>query len=146
MKKKLLFIETITVIMLLSGCFYKNWQGKRPCDQPNTKWIAKEKSITFTINESGSGRGIMMVNGKTIEILVAIGPATQIDIYPFENVHDKTVYGNYIESWAGDFNKSYEFTAKVEKTTYFEVGEEIIFYRIDDNLSQYDYQVPNRNI
>lgn len=122
--------------MLIPCCFYKSWLGKRPCDQPNTNWATKDKTISFSIDKNGSGNGKIVIDGETVDIYIAIGPATQIDIYPIENVSGDNTYGNYIEHWIGNFNRSNKFTATVKKTTYFEVDEKLTFYRIDDDSSQ----------
>ena len=44
------------VAITFSGC-YKDWLGKRPCDQYNTAWKSEDGSIHFYI---GSGWGIGM--------------------------------------------------------------------------------------
>ena len=44
------------VAITFSGC-YKDWLGKRPCDQYNTAWKSEDGSIHFYIG-SGWGFGI----------------------------------------------------------------------------------------
>lgn len=139
--KKVFFVITIIVLiiivasMIFIGCFYKSWFGKRPCDQPNSNWATKDKTIVFSIDKNGAGTGQFAVDGEIIDFHLAIGPAEQIDIYSPEPERfidgEIPVYGYPFEQWVGDFNKSYKFTATVKTTTYFEVGEKITFYRID---------------
>lgn len=140
MKRIFCFIFALILIVLsLSGCrFYKSYFGNRPCDQKNTKWISEDGRISFWSDETGSG---VIENGdETIEIHVGIGPATEIDIYPLENVvpYDEEigtgfkVTGEAIEHWVGDFKYKDHFTATVKRTTYFHVGDQITFYRVDE--------------
>ncbi len=138
MKKFFLFVTSIVIItsMLTSCLFYKSWFGKRPWDQPNTNWATEDNTITFSIDENGFGTGKIVIDGETVDIHIAKGDAIEIVIDPLENVIGDYVYGDSIEYWAGDFYRSDRFTATVEKTTYFEVGEKLTFYRIDDDSSQ----------
>lgn len=138
MKKFFLFVTSIVIItsMLTSCVFLKYWIGKRPCDQPNTNWATEDGTISFSIDENGNGTGKIVIDGETIDIDIGFGPATQIYISPLENVDGDHVYGYSIEYWTGDSYRSDRFTATVEKTTYFEVGEKLTFYRIDDDSSQ----------
>lgn len=127
--KKICVIFAIAITLMQSGCIYKSWFGKRPCDQPNSEWISDDKSISFYIDQNGSGTGKMIIDKEPIDIHVAIGPATEINIYPLKETDDLT-YGEYLEYWIGTFNESDTFSATVKETTFFEVGDEISFYRI----------------
>ena len=127
-----ILIAFASMLLSLSGCFYKSWLGKRPCDQPGTVWISEDKRITFWI-EDGAGIGTIANDGKIINILFAIGMAADITVYPLENDQNGFVEMPYIERWSGSFRQKNKFTAKVDTTTtYFSLGDEIVFYRVDD--------------
>ena len=69
----------------------------------------------------------MIINGKEIEILFLDGEGKNIHIFPIETkVRD---INDRYELWVGDFIQEDKFTVTVEKTTYFEVGQKITFYR-----------------
>ena len=67
MRLKRTIILTLALSILLtslSGCLgYKSFEGKRPCDQPNTKWASEDQSISFEIDDKGYGVGSIIKNG-----------------------------------------------------------------------------------
>ena len=132
MKRFYIMIVVVAITMIvLSSCRYKSWQGKRPCDQPNSEWMSENKSITFFIDKNGAGTGKIVNDNEVIDIHIGIGPATEIEIFPLGNVVDNVVTGRSIEYWTGSFIQQEEFVATVKKTTYFKVGDKITFYRVD---------------
>ena len=132
MKKIKIIVVFFLSVALLAGCSYRSWDNKRPCDQSGSKWESSEKTIVFSVDENGVGIGKMTVGQKVLEIHIAIGPTTQICIYPLENVKGNRVELPYYERWIGTFKKASEFTATVVETTYFTVGEQITFYRLSE--------------
>ena len=145
MKRLFCFMIAIAIIAVsLSGCWwYKSYMGKRPCDQSNTKWISEDGQIYFWTDEHNYVSGEMLIGDETIDIYVGIGPATEINIHPLENVtpYDGKigtgfhVTGEAVEHWIGDFDYNDQFTATVKRTTYFNVGDKITFYRVDDDAT-----------
>lgn len=131
MKKALLLLLCFMVTLNLSGCIYKSYYGKRPCDQPNTEWVSEDGTVYFSVNEKGRIEDGVLLFDDEIKVHVAIGPATEIDIYYLSDVYENHVSGFPFEHWVGYFIKDNEFVAVVKETKYFEVGQKIKFHRID---------------
>jgi hypothetical protein len=129
---KKIVIWLITFSILLTGC-YKSWLGKRPCDQPNSKWMSEDQSTYFEMDESGNGTGYLLLNGETVEFLFMCDIATKIMLYAPEAIDRLGLYPEETyEIWSGSFDQADSFTATVKQTTFFSVGQELKFYRIDD--------------
>lgn len=126
------FITFIILFVLYSVFFYKSYYGKRPCDQPYSQWISEDGQITFSIDENGAGTGVILIDNEKINIHIGIGPATEFKIYTLESVKGNVRTERFFEYWVGDFREYDNFTATVKETTYFNVGDEITFYRIGD--------------
>ena len=143
MKRILCFVLALAIVTVsLSGCWwYKNYMGKRPCDQPNTKWMSEDGQIYFWVKEKGPGTGKMIIGDETIDIHVGIGPALDIDIVHLDSVIGDSVNEVSFEHWVGDFKYKDHFTATVKRTTFFHVGDKIVFYRVDDDTSTPDYAI-----
>lgn len=121
------FILTLILMFCLSACL-KEIVVNRPADQPYSKWISEDKAIYFETDKNGAGYGTLTVGDEVIDIHFATGCARVINIYIMED--DES--GDLIESWTGNFKKEDRFTATVtKKTTYYEMGEKIVFYRVD---------------
>lgn len=124
-------IVACTMIAITFSSCYKDWLGKRPCDQYNTAWKSEDGSIHFYIG-SGWGIGIAEIGDEKKEFEIRIGPATGIELC-------FTYIGNIAdESWSGTFKNDSSFTAIIEeppygKTKYFQYGQTFKFYRVDDS-------------
>lgn len=139
MKRILCFmIIPVIISMSLSGCWwYKSFQKNIPIEQPNTKWISENKQVTFWVDENGHVTGIIENGDDKISVYFGMGVSDIIDIYLLENVKPNEdgsgdiVTGPILEYWIADYAHYDHFTATVERTTYFHVGEKITFYRVD---------------
>lgn len=116
------------VAITFSGC-YKDWLGKRPCDQYNTAWKSEDGSIHFYIG-SGWGIGMAEIGDEKKEFEIHIGPTVAIDLYFNGGPSD--------EHWIGTYKEDSSFTAIIKDppygdTTYFQYGQRFKFYRVDDS-------------
>jgi hypothetical protein len=76
---------------------------------------------------------IIKVEDEVVTFEFTIGISTQLSAYPIDAAEDGGISSDEIyEVWYGDFLFSDRFTATVEKTTYFEAGQKIKFYRVDE--------------
>lgn len=133
MKKIVILLVALSI--LLTGC-YKSWFGKRPCDQPNSKWMSEDQSMYFEMDESGIGTGYLLLNGETVEFLFMCDIATKIMLYAPEAIDRLGLYPEETyEIWSGSFDQADSFTATVKQTTFFTVGQELKFYRMDEPAS-----------
>lgn len=148
MKKILCFITAFTIIsIMISGCGLKLFAKNHPTTQPNTKWISEDGKISFCVDENGKATGKLIIDEKTIDIYVSMGSDdTYIRIVHLESVIRHPDYLELtevpFEFWVGHFYNKDFFTATVKRTTYFNVGDEITFYRVDDNVSTPDCAAP----
>ena len=134
MKKIIAIVLSICISITLSGChlLYKSWTGKRPCDQPNTSWVSEDGSIYFHVDKEQQATGEMIVNKERIQFVFVNGPGIEMRIYDIKSNEFEIRQAKYqYEHWIGKFKKD-EFTAKVLETTYFEEGQKIKFYRVDE--------------
>ena len=140
MKRIICFAITLVIIIiaLTFCCRYKSFQENIPIEQPNTKWISENKQVTFWVDENGHVTGTIDNGDDKISVEIGMGiTTTDIGIYLLENVKPledgsgSIVTGPIIEFWQGDFDHYDHFTATVYRTTYFHVGDEIAFYRVD---------------
>ena len=133
MKKIVILLVALSI--LLTGC-YKSWLGKRPCDQPNSKWMSEDQSMYFEMDESGIGTGYLLLNGETVEFLFMCDIATKIMLYAPEAIDRLGLYPEETyEIWSGSFDQADSFSATVKQTTFFTVGQELKFYRMDEPAS-----------
>ena len=82
--------------------------------------------------QKGDGIGNMQIGTENKTVYFSIGPAVTIEVYMVAAEEKR----DYIEHWTGDFDKEDSFTATVKETTYFEVGQKINFFRVDDDEGQ----------
>ena len=119
--------------VVLYGMYINLYKGNRPCDQPGTEWVSEDGSIKIHVDENQQATGSMNINGTEIPFILELGSGKMMWI---DSIEAKDRLGLYpeetYEKWIGDFIWEDKFTVTVEKTTYFEVGQKITFYRVDD--------------
>lgn len=126
------FIIFIIAVVLYGVCI--NWyKGNRPSDQPGTEWFSEDESIVIHVDKNNQSTGSMIIGGTEIPFLFLDGQGEVIYIYSIDARNRDVLYPeDKYETWMGSFNRKDKFTVTVEKTTYFEVGQKITFYRVDD--------------
>ena len=102
---------------------------KKPCAQLGTTWMSEDGMIVFSVSESGPITGTLMRENQIISLYIAFetGAGTAMYIYP-----ESGVAKNHYEYWACSFKSEETFTATVKETTFFEVGQKIVFKRQGD--------------
>lgn len=134
-KPVVILLLIILLAVLCTNCVkrtYKSYLGLRPCDNPGTQWISVDEDVSFFISESGDGIGVLYTGGQSIDIYIVFDIAVGIYVYDSENVSDTTIEGPLYEIWEGDYTSDQSFVATVVESTYFDVGDEIEFYRVSD--------------
>ena len=132
-----LFCAVMMIALFLSACQTPATAYWSPAQQPNTKWVSEDGTIVFTVNDVeyvsfGDVTGTLTVDNQTVEFVVDFmvsGP--NMFLCPTEML--ETPNGDYTdyEEWICTYRPKH-FVAVVEKTTFFEVGQEIVFYRVDE--------------
>lgn len=135
MKKHFKFFIVTSMILILTGCRNPFIEYKRPDNQLGSKWLSSDKSIELVIKSDYDQDSICTVefdNGETRAFYLTFDYGFGMYLYDesasyTHTFNDDTRY----EHWNCSFMGKRKFVATVEKTTFFEVGQEITFYRVD---------------
>lgn len=132
-----LFCSVMMIVLLFSACATPAIYYWSPQVQPNTKWVSEDGTIEFTVSDVeyvgfGDVTGTLTVDGQTVEFVVDfIVSGPNMFLCPIDLVDNPySIYSEY-EEWVCTYRPK-RFVAVVEKTTFFEVGQEIEFYRVDE--------------
>lgn len=134
-KPVVILLLIILLAVLCTNCVkrtYKSYLGLRPCDNPGTQWVSEDGNVSFHISESGYGTGVLYTSAQFINIHVSFDMAVGINLYYAEDFHNNARTGFPFETWEGDYTSDQSFVATVIKSTYFDVGDEIEFYRVSN--------------
>lgn len=119
-----IFVAVLITVLLYALCIYQQ-RANMPVRQSFTKWASEDGRIVFETDANGAGFGTMVVEGESLDIYFATGFG-DIGVY----VITEEGRTELIEMWAGYFYRADRFVAVVsDKTTYYEKGERITFYR-----------------
>lgn len=135
-KSHILVIFIVTLCITFPIVFlakYKAYFGRRPVDQPCTTWVSEDQTITIYVDENQHGSGTITQGNDTIHFILTNGPSIEIELYPLEALDGILIRSELrYEEWSGDFIRDDHFIATVQETTFFTVGDEIAFYRVND--------------
>lgn len=134
-KPVVILLLIILLAVLCTNCVkrtYKSYLGLRPCDNPGTQWVSEDGDISFFTSESGDGIGVLYTGGQSIDIYIVFDIAVRLNVYHPENISDDAITGFPFETWEGDYTSDQSFVATVVESTYFDVGDEIEFYRVSN--------------
>lgn len=137
MKNKILLCPLLLLVLLFcSACQNPIIAGRRPCSQPNTKWMSEDETIEFTVNADNCATGKMILDGETIEFYMANDTGSGMHLFPIEVLEDSIIDTNdEYEYWLCSFENKGKFIANVKSSTYFNVGKKIVFHRVDQEGS-----------
>ena len=113
------------------------YDGQRPVDQPGSVWVSEDSNITIVVGSDDVFRdsyAIVKNGDETMTFLCAFnGITTELELCSTDAREDNIISTDEIyENWSAKVIFSDRFTATVEKTTYFEEGQKIKFYRVDE--------------
>ena len=120
-----LIIVAIILVFVFSSR-YEPYFYTRPTAQRSSVWISENGEILLRVNEKGNGTLSFKQNGTIIEYDYVDGKNYRSEIY---HLTDMRTSGNHYETWKYTKVGNDKFTIEVEKTTFFEVGQQITFYR-----------------
>ena len=131
--------EMITLVLLivfvLNACAYSTTHKWKVCNQANTKWVSEDESVIFSVNDNFQATGLININGECVEIYMTEGPvrSKEMHIYPIEVLEYGTISEkDKYEYWICSYESEGKFVATVKKTTFFEAGKQLVFYRTQD--------------
>ena len=130
-----LFCSVIIISLLLSACRSPSAYFWCPNVQPNTKWISEDGMIEFTVSDVeyvgfGDMIGTLTVDDQTVEFVVDFAIDNIMYLHPMSMIENENEF-SYYERWESS-HRAKRFTVTVLETTFFEVGQEIVFYRVDE--------------
>ena len=142
--KKLLRILIISVAMLLCismfcACDPDWYQGRRPVDQPGTKWVCEQYDLSFEVGEDGLVKnGVFKTEDGEIafDLLWGVGTTNVIvyDADSFRKVDEHTI--DYDTLFSGDCEfgrKEFEIHVSYDPNDYFPDSCILHFTRTDNN-------------
>lgn len=133
MKKKVLLLSLfLLVVLICCGCQNPIVAKRRPCSQPNTKWISADKTIEFVVDANGHATGTMILDGETIAFYMENDMGAGMDLFTMDVLeYGITSTTDKWEHWLCSYRSMKKFVATVKKTTFFQENEKIVFYRVD---------------
>ena len=132
MKKTIyMFCFLLVISIIFITCQNPTIIEKRPCSQANTKWVSEDKTIVFYVDDNYQATGTMNIENETVDFYMTNDTGAGMHIFPLSVLEEDIIdTEDKYEYWLCSFKNKRKFVATVKDTTYFEVGQEIIFYRV----------------
>lgn len=120
MKNNIFFCSLILFVLLFcSACQNPIIAERRPCSQPNTKWMSEDEIIEFTVNADNCATGKIILDGETIKFYMANDRGSGMYLFPIEVLEDSIIDTNdEYEYGLCTYKSKKEFTATVKQTTF----------------------------
>jgi hypothetical protein len=138
-ENKILFtIYALVIVFFLVLCLLCSRYPvfhKIPDDQPGSVWVSEDSTMTLMISDEDLGTNYLTakVGNETLTFACRFGMSSSFHLCSIDVAEDNLISPNEIyENWSAKVIFSDRFTATVEKTTYFEEGQKIKFYRVDE--------------
>lgn len=126
------------LLMLFSACDSKQIQKRfKNILQTDILWVEKNEEVFVYCTSKYDFLGYMNTEkGEIPTYWSIIVRESRIELFPIENCD---LYGdqilvsgeNRLEKWKVNFNSDKKFTAVVQETTFCEVGEKLVFHKVD---------------
>ena len=111
-----------------------------------TKWKSEEVNMEFVVDTSGNQIGRMYIEGEEIQFFIVNTYSYMMNIYPIDYYYNKSVDGigsQPFEEWSYTV-KNGKRIATVKETTYFEIGQEIVFELVEENIDESEIPYPSK--
>ena len=139
MFKKLIVSLILLIILLFStGCTEDPPYALY--NYPLSKWQSIDGNITIYIGSDHKGYGNFIVEKQNINVVFEFYLDVRCWCYSIDDYWNGGTIDS-VENWQTKCSDG-KFIATVEKTTYFEVGQEFTFVLVEDNLSEEDIPYP----
>ena len=135
MRIKLIFLSSLmAVLFLLSGCQDPIGYLWRSTSQDHTRWNSDDGTICYSVDDAGRAIGTIVINNEIVDVYLVEDFGRGMYIYPrsfydSDKILDPDAQYEY---WECSLKSKKHFVATVVETTYFEVGQKIEFYRVDE--------------
>ena len=120
-------------MLFMTACPNPLVRIRQPCNQPNTVWQSEDGRITFTVGNKydWSATGSIQLDGENVEFYLTCTTGSGIVLYPLEKATGIFYAEDQYEYWVCDYKSKRKFIATVRETTFFQPGEQIVFYRVE---------------
>lgn len=132
MVKYRLLILFLVLCLLLTGCHYC-WHMDLAEKHPDALWVSEDGTMCMQFLEDEDVMIFQMLHEGEVIAMIASGEGPNIQLCStYWQIREGFIWSDDVtESWAGNFRYDDKFTATVERTTYFKVGDTFTFYRAD---------------
>lgn len=79
----------------------------------------------------GGATGIIALDGENVEFYLTCTMGSEIFLYRLDKISDGLHAEDQYEYWVCDYKSKRKFIATVRETTFFQPGEQIVFYRVE---------------
>jgi len=134
-RKKIYLLYLMTIISTFVACVPSTWAKYHPTAFPDTVWATADNKILIEIEEYGDiySRGYINIGNEIIEAFFSLPKRPDICVKTKEQI--ETNNGESLEVWKAQTPEKDKFIVKVEKTTYFNIGDVLIFYNLGENTN-----------
>ena len=146
----------ILILVSLGSCSRCSRVLPLPTEQTYTKWESEDGRIVLYVDGESWFFGTIAYNGQNIDVYASISvyggdmdiiPILTYDGIEFNRGWDQIIEPRRLEFWRYKYNPSPEKNNKidimVEETTYFEVGQKIVMWRTEENLTPKEIEYPS---
>ena len=125
------FSILIIILLFCSACQNPIVAARRPTSQANTKWKSEDGSIVFSVDNNNLATGEMIIDNETIEFCLSTDFGIDMYLFPIDVLNEDGPIdtSDRYELWICSYKSKEKFVAKVEETTFFNIGDKITFYR-----------------
>ena len=117
---------------MFCGCQNPIIAERRPTAQKNTSWVSEDGLFVFYVDEHYRANGTYTLDDKTINLFLFCDYETGMQVYPISVIDTRLEPKDPYELWDCAFKSKKRFIATVKESTFFEVGQEIEFFRVDE--------------
>lgn len=136
--KKYIFVCLLCLVLImltLSGCVPSKWSENHPNAFPDTIWATTDNLVIIEIDNFSDGykRGYINTGNETLEVFFSLPTRPDVCVKTKEQIEANN--GECLESWEAQTPEKDKFIIKVKKTTFFNIGDVLTFYKVGENTN-----------
>ncbi len=128
-------LYAIIIILTLSGCVPPEWVQYHPTAYPDTIWATADNRVVIEIEDFDGGyiRGYITTEDETKEVFFNLPKRPDICVKTKEQIN--TSDAECLECWEAQTPEKDKFIVNIVKTTCFNVGDVLTFYKVGENTN-----------
>lgn len=138
-KQQIIIVLALVLIALIIVGINELTPGLHPAEQPGTTWSTENGTVTFHIPDHSDplgtpAYGVIISDNDIINVAFAmsnlagvVGAYTPEDYTKLQNGEIAFSF----ETWTEVSIKTNRFVVRVTSTTYFDEGEELVFFKVE---------------